>query len=1212
MRRGPSVVRRRITLGGCVVAMALVGGATPAFAEQAWWHVESRAAPTTLRPGEPSQLDLVVSNLGTAAVDGRTNRVTVTDTLPPGLRAVSIKGLPKATAEPSPRDFTAVGGELEPVPCVVSGQTVTCTFGGNFKNAFGELVPDVPLQAFGQIEVFISVEVEPEAFKRGELAGAQNSVVVKGGRTGRCEPVAAGTGKFADARCTRPLEKGGGSFEDSQGAEVAEAKATVPLVTGETATSFGVEHYELIPEEEGGSFDTRAGSHPFQLTTTLDLNQIQQPFEVNQRAFGPGAPALTKELSFRLPPGLIGNTTALPQCTYKNFTSFLGDDHDLCAANTAIGVSTVTFSSAPSAKDEIRTSPVFNLEPAPGEPARFGISFLGVAVLLDTSVTSGGDYAAEVHVTNSPESTQLLGSRVTFWGTPGDTRHNVSRGWGCLEGGLEGEPCTPLQEPNPQAFLTLPTSCSGPLATTVEGHSWPTMSEGAGFGFAPVSSSLPSLIEGMHECQNVPFSPSLEVGTGSGEANTPSALSVKVHLPQDSTREENGVGEAAVKDTVLKLPQGVQLSPSAANGLEACSEEQVGYLGTGAAHDPLDREAEEPRRFTNEPANCPDASKVGIVHIKSPDLAKELEGSLYLAAQTNNPFGSLFAMYMVAEEEPKLRLPGENPASRVRVKLAGEVKVDPVTGQITTTFENTPQTPFEDLTVELFGGPRASVTTPPLCGGYAASAVFTPWSGTEPVTALSNPASFTISSGPGGAPCSNPLPFAPSFEAGATSVQASGYTPFSVTIGRPDGDQTLQEIAVRTPPGLAAMISHITPCPEPQASKGECGPESLIGHTTTTSGLGSDPFTLGGNVYITGPYEGAPFGLSIVTPTKAGPFDFGNDIVRASINIDPNTAAVTIRTKVPATVETESAGKTGVPVQLKQTNVTVDRPQFELNPTNCKQQKIDGTFTGSEGTVSTASTPFAVANCAQLKFHPEFSATTSAHTSKANGASLKVKIGYPEGANYANIEKSVTDLPEALPSRLTTLQKACVDTVFEGNPAACPAASVIGEAVARTPVFKNPLRGPAYLVSHGNRSFPDLEIVLQGEGVTLVLDGQTDIKHGVTKTSFNSVPDAPVSNFELNLPEGPHSALAANGNLCAPTKLAIVKTRVKVRRHGRTVTVVKNVKKTVPTQLLLPTVLTAQNGAVVKQQSKIKVEGCQAVKSSKHKKKPKKHKKKKH
>jgi hypothetical protein len=360
----------------------------------------------------------------------------------------------------------------------------------------------------------------------------------------------------------------------------------------------------------------------------------------------------------------------------------------------------------------------------------------------------------------------------------------------------------------------------------------------------------------------------------------------------------------------------------------------------------------------------------------------------------------------------------------------------------------------------------------------------------------------------------------------------------------------------------------VTPCPQANVNTNTCPPSSLVGHTTAVAGLGSQPVTIGGSLYLTEGYNGAPFGLLALTHAVVGPvyagrqtFNLGEIPVRSTINVDPLTAAVTINTTDPIPQFIK-----GAPAQLKELNVVVDRPEFQFNPTNCSPLTITGTLTGYEGTSSPLSQPLKVENCGNLHFNPGFSAEVQGQGSKPNGVGFKV-ITTSAGIGQGNIRKVFVALPKQLPSRLTTIQKACLAAVFEANPASCPEGSNIGSAHIVTPVLKNPLQGPAYLVSHGAAEFPDVEFVLQGEGLKLILDGKTDIKKGITYSRFESTPDAPFTRFETTLPAGPHSALTANVpeskkfNLCAE-------------------------------KLNMPTEITGQNGTLIKQTTHIKITGC--------------------
>jgi hypothetical protein len=906
------------------------------------------------------------------------------------------------------------------------------------------------------------------------------------------------------------------------GGGASPAAASQPLTVSSTSVGFGVEQYLLRPANEDGSPDTQAGSHPFELTTTLELNKT-----LNGR--GVLAPVgMAKDLHFNLPPGLVANPTVIPQCTEAQFTTLEVLDN-MCPANTAVGVAAVTIGTGGGGTF---TVPLFNLVPAVGEPARFGFEVLGVFVYLDASVPAGGDYGVVVSVDNISQIEPFEGSQVTFWDVPGDPQHDSSRGWQCVGTYIVRSCSVSSEARSVTPLIMLPTACEGVFESAVSADSWEAPGVAVGGRSVLRGGGEPLGLDG---CNRLPFDPSISVAPDGQAASTPTGLSIGLHVPQEESLNPTGLAEADVKDTTVTLPAGVQLSPAAADGLLACSLEAVGLQSAGKP-------------------TCPEASKVGTVEITTPLLADKLTGAAYLATQDSNPFGSLVALYIVAED----------PTAGILVKLAGKVVPDPVTGQLVSTFEDTPPLPFSELKLSFFGSARAPLSTPPLCGVYMTRASIAPWSGNAPAEPSS---SFEITSGPGGAPCADPRPFAPGFAAGSTNIQAGEFTPFTMTMSRPDADQTLSGITLRMPPGLAGSLSNVELCPEPQASQGTCGPGSLIGHTIVSAGLGGDPFTVqGGEIFITGPYKGAPFGLSILNPAKAGPFNLGDVVVRARVEVDPTDAHLTITTDALPTIIQ------GIPLQLQHVNVTVDRGRFTFNPTDCEPLSITATLTSAEGASFQASTPFQVTNCADLAFTPKFAVSTSGHTSRADGASLEARLTYPLGPKLTNIAKVKVELPRQLPSRLSTLQKACPEATFNADPETCPSQSRIGMATATTPILAGGLSGPAYFVSHGGAKFPELIVVLRGEdGVTVDLHGETYIsKQGITSSTFNTIPDVPVGSFDLQLPQGPYSALAANGNLCK-------------------------------TKLTMPTQFTAQNGAVIRQNTKLQVTGCPKHKATKSK-----------
>jgi hypothetical protein len=499
--------------------------------------------------------------------------------------------------------------------------------------------------------------------------------------------------------------------------------------------------------------------------------------------------------------------------------------------------------------------------------------------------------------------------------------------------------------------------------------------------------------------------------------------------------------------------------------------------------------------------------------------------------------------------------------SGIVVKLEGTGQINQQTGQLTFTFDETPQLPFSEFKLTLTGGERAALANPRSCGTVSTSVDMRPWS--TPYTPDATPtSSFDVDEN-----CFGPQ-FNPSFTAGTTNNQAGETSPFTLSFGRSDPDEFLNGLQLKLPPGLLGVLSTVSLCKEPQAAEGTCGAESLIGHVSVETGPGADPFVVnGGQVFITGPYKGAPYGLSIVVPAKAGPYTLagttgkGTVVVRSAINVDPTSSALTITADPLPTI------LDGIPLQLRQVDVSIDRPGFTFNPTDCNKLAITATLTSTEAASVGVGSPLQVTNCGALKFQPKFTVATSGKTSRVDGASLDARLTYPQNYGEANIAQVKVELPKQLPSRLPTLQKACKAAVFEANPANCPAASVVGIVKASTPILKSSLSGPVYFVSHGGEAFPSLIMVLQGEGVRVDLVGSTFIsKAGVTSTTLKTVPDVPVSSFELYLPEGPTSALTTDGVLCKSSPV-------------------------------MPTTFIAQDGAELHQSIKVAVTGCPKAKT---------------
>lgn len=897
--------------------------------------------------------------------------------------------------------------------------------------------------------------------------------------------------------------------------------------------TFGVESFTATTTNEQGTAYYQAGGHPYQLTTSIDLNAATS-------AVGYQEPSgRIRDIEVELPPGLIGNPNVAAKCAQSDA------ERDMCPSGSQVGTMNITLSeeSRGAGSTHVAEVPLFNLVPPNGVAAEFATSLIeGQAVAyIDATVRTGQDYGVTAGSLNIATIGEVRAVTVTMWGVPADPGHDLQRV--CLEsragenGAIVGRYKADCQSSEPLTpFLRDPTSCEQTLSAVAHVDSYNAPGE-----FVTTQENMPA----MQGCEKVPFGPSIAVMPEVSSGASTTALRVDLRVPQN----ENPVGlaQADVKDATVTLPQGISVNPSVASGLVGCTEAQIELHGP-------------------EPAKCPNASKVGSVEINSPLVDHPLKGGVYVAQQGNggpaqgsNPFGSLTAIYVAVDD----------PETGVVIKLAGKVTIDQTTGQITTTFDENPQLPFEDLRLELFGGSHAALATPPACGVYKMTTLLEPWSHQgapgEAGTPDAKPYSeFDITSGSDGAPCSSLGGFAPGLVAGTQSNAAASFSPFVMNLTRKDGEQVFSTVALTMPGGLAGDVSTVTLCPEAQANAGMCPASSKIGHVRISAGVGKEPIVLpeAGKaedpVYLTGPYDGAPFGLAVVVPAEAGPFNLDENghpiVVRAKIEIDPHTAQVTVVS------DPQPTRLQGIPLDLRDIEVTVDKPGFMFNPTDCAPMRVNGTIGSAEGAAASVSSSFQAADCAALPFKLAFSALTNATHTRFGGDSLHVVVKSAQG--QADLREVRVELPKVLPSRLSTLNQACLEATFAANPAACPKASRVGTVTVQTPLLPVPLVGPAYFVSHGGAKFPELIFVLQGDGVTVQLNGETYISEaGITSSTFKTLPDVPVSRVNVVLPAGQDSVLTGEGDLCAQP-------------------------------LYMPTTLVGHNGAVIKERVRIGVEGC--------------------
>ena len=817
------------------------------------------------------------------------------------------------------------------------------------------------------------------------------------------------------------------------GGGAGEASAAETNDVSSSPAPFGPSEFNLNIDGLGGGPDRQAGDHPYEMTTTIGLDNAD-------RASGPeGTPADTsvqdlKDVVADLPLGFVGSTLAAPECPLSQLSSEAN-----CPADTIVGHILTEPQSALGAIN----SPIYNLVPERGVPAEFGyIDILhGAHVFYSHVVPSPAGYVLQVSNVDIP-AIVMTNIRVTFYGDPAAKQQELAERNGEVASALPDVP-----------FFTDPTECSGlPLVARVYMDSWQNPgtyeADGApdvadGKWVAAASESPP-----VTGCDALQFTPELVAQPTTHEADKPSGLELELKQPQSETM---GVpATATVRNASIVFPAGFTLDPSAGDGLAACSETQIGWTGPTLFD------------FTQAAPECPEASKVGTLELETPLIGHTLTGEMYLASQNENPYHATIGLYVVVQD----------PITGVLVKIAGQAVANQQTGQLTSTFDENPSLPFSDLKLHFFGGPRASFATPETCGTFTTSSELFPYSFPESGPAATPFDTFLIDEA-----C--PAGFNPSFMAGSTNLQAGAYTPFETSLARSDTDQELIGLSLTLPSGLLAKIAGVSECGEAEihaieAGTGNCPPGSRVGTVTAGAGPGPNPLFVTGAAFLTGPYNGGPFGLAVVVPAVAGPFNFGTVVVRQSLRIDPHTAQVTdVSDPFPKIID-------GVPLRLRRVDLSIDRPEFTFNPTSCAHEQLGGVLSGAPlgaptsltgdvgyateaGASSPFTTPFQVTNCTTLKFTPSLAVATAGKASKTNGASLNFKITYPKGAmgSQSWFNEAKFSLPKQLPARLGTLQKACLAATFETNRQACPAASKIGTATVHTEVLPVPLKDPS-------------------------------------------------------------------------------------------------------------------------------------------------------
>ncbi len=907
-------------------------------------------------------------------------------------------------------------------------------------------------------------------------------------------------------------------FEVSGGGALGAASFDLPLTVSAIPAPPGMQSFLAGAYDEEGNLDTRAGGHPYSASAAIFANTVRSPL-------GEIVPAGEfRDVAALLPPGFLGNPIAVPQCPEST------PEEPGCPPEMVLGTVQPALQFG-----EVGViggghngeRPLTNLQAPFGYAAKFKFNIIGEVLNVVGSLRSDEDYGITATSPNTPQIQPLYGFFFTFWGNPASSTHNAQRG-GALP---HGTPET--------AFLTQAVNCSeealSPPTTLLTFNTWQEPLE---FSHGTVTTPPVTGCENLHFAANFTFEPS------ETKSDSPASFRTSLTVPSEgltgvSCEPEPGVEEPClttpeIKKTVVQLPKGVVLNASGADGLQACSEAQIGLKNEidPATGLPKPEPMPNPIRFNRDPNNCPEASKIGTGELKSALLENPLHGALYLAAQgKGNPFGSLFAVYLVIED----------PQTGIFIKLPGKVEPSETDGQMSVSFEDLPQLPFTRLDLTLKGGNRSALASPTTCGTYTTTATNTPWSAPEsgPPTESSN--GFEINQGPGGLPCAptpQDRPFDLGWKAGADSTQAGASGPFSFQITRPDGSQELESLELKTPPGLAASLKGIPYCTQAEIAQIEqstgkqeqehpaCPAASQVGSAQTGSGSGPSPFYVSGKLYLAGPYKGAPISVVAVTPAVAGPFDLGNVVVRSAVFINRSTAQVSAKTDpIPQILK-------GVVLRIRDVRIFLNHKDWTINPTSCEPMSVDLSAHGNSGAVANKTTRFQVSGCKNLAFKPKLRAKVTGGTQRSDHPAFTATLTYPQGPGYANIR----DVQVALPHS-EFLDQAHINTIctrVQAAADACPQGSIYGYAEAETPLLDGKLSGPVFLKSSDHK-LPDLAIALKGpdnQPVEVEFQGRIDSVHGQIRNTIEGLPDVPVSKFVLKMKGGKKGLLVNSRNLC--------------------------------------------------------------------------------
>jgi hypothetical protein len=833
-----------------------------------------------------------------------------------------------------------------------------------------------------------------------------------------------------------------------------------------------------IKEYYTGISTTQAGAHP-DMTVDFTVRTRQEEPRTESGA------NQVKNALVETPAGFIGNPHAVPECAAAKFVS------DECPVDAQVGAALPYIALGDGCCSAFADAPIYNLTPQPGQAGLLAwkAPIAGFPIYIVIAARTGSDYGLNAEVKGITANNTLGRYHQILWGVPASPSHDSER---FTHGGAApGSPPAVSNSPE-RPFLSNPTSCVGVLTSTLTTTAY---DHGQNSKSAPWAATT--------GCDQLGFNPSLAAKPSTEDADSASGVDVILKAPQNESPENPT--DSQIKRSRVTLPVGFSINPSAADGKVSCSDVQA-------------------RFGTEQEAQCPEFSKVGTSSIDSWALPAPVAGGIYLGDPKP---GDRYRVIVTAD------------GFGTHIKLAGSTRLDPQTGQIETVFENLPQAPATEFNLHFFGSERGLFATPANCGTYPVQSEFEPWA-----TGLPNQTStqfFSVTSGPSGQPCPGATrSFKPGFRAAGASNGAGAHSPFSVSVTRQDGDQTLSTIGIGTPPGFTATLKNVPKCSDQalreiessswsgkaELANSKCPSSSQVGYSSAGAGAGSRPYYAPGKVYLTGPYKGAPLSFTVVTPAVSGPYDLGNVVNRVAVKVDPSTAAVTaVSDPLPQIVE-------GIPLRLRSVLINLDRKDFTLNPTNCSPFEVTGLLTGDQGAKAEPRSHFQVANCETLDFEPKLKTVVRGPVKRASYPALTATLTQdPSGSS--NIAKAVVTLPHSEFLAQEHIRTICTRVQFAANN--CPAGSIYGKAKAITPLLDDPVEGNVYLRASSN-PLPDLVADLRGPAslpIQVVLVGKIDSPNQSIRTTFASIPDTPVSKFTLSMFGGKRGLLKNSTNICA-------------------------------------------------------------------------------